>query len=139
MTALGREALGDVGIVADSDDPALVDGDGAVLEDAAVIVHRDDVAVPDEKIDGEARGVVHVLCLRPMKLERNTRQTRRAKSRAARALIEGSMPRRMSPQTSTGNVCSLPMLNQVTTNSSSDSAAARSAEPDDRRSGSAGR
>ena len=39
------------------------------------------------------------------------------------------MPRRISPQTSTGTLCWLPMLNQVTTNSSSDSAAASSAAP----------
>ena len=47
----------------------------------------------------------------------------------AMALIEGSTPRRIRPQTSTGTLSSLPMLNQVTTNSSSDSATASSAAP----------
>ena len=55
--------------------------------------------------------------------------TRAASSITAMALIEGSTPRRIRPQTSTGTLSSLPMLNQVTTNSSSDSAAASSAAP----------
>ena len=64
-----------------------------------------------------------------MRFETTTRTTSEASSIVAMALIDGSTPRRIRPQTSTGTVSWLPMLNQVTTNSSSDSAAASSAAP----------
>src|SRR5262245_60974820 len=90
--APARLARRDHGVVADGDHAAFVNGDGAMLEDAALIVQGDDIGMPDDEIDRGAWGLVHVLCLRPMKLERNTRPTSRAKRRTASALIEGSTP-----------------------------------------------
>ena len=114
------------------------------LAAAARAEKRDELALVDREVDLPSSATVspkrfrtptistaaaHPPRLRPDRLETITRQTSERSRIEATALIEGSTPRRIRPQTSTGRVCWLPMLNQVTTNSSSDSAAASSAAP----------
>ena len=49
--ARGRVASGESAAVAHVDDPSLVDGDRAVLDDAALIIHGDDIGIGDEQLD----------------------------------------------------------------------------------------